>query len=149
MSFRSTIPFLLVALGLPMSSDAQTAPNFVTTIDQASPVMIARSWHGKTPRAKADEYEKYLVGQIAKVTTLKGNLGYEVHRLDNPPAGGDVVEFEVTSFWSSLESIKAFAGNDISRTHDAPRDDEFLIDKEAYVRNYRIISRVSAQSASN
>jgi len=121
-----------IVLGAPTTASAQ-APS-----DQAA---IARSRHGKTSRAKADEYEAYLAGRIVNLTKIKGNLGYELHRLDNPPGGGDFVEFEVVSHWSSLKAIEAFAGSDINLTHDAPRDPEFLIDKETYVRNYRVVAR--------
>jgi hypothetical protein len=34
---------------------------------------VARIWHGRTPLAKADEYEKYLYAEgIAKIRTLRG-----------------------------------------------------------------------------
>jgi len=128
-----------IAMGQLGSSAAQTAQP--TAADPAQQIAVARSWHGKTSRANADEYEKYLAGRIVNLLKIKGNVGYEFHRLDNPPGGGDVVELEVVSFWASLKAIEAFAGSDITLAHDAPRDPEFLIDKETYVRNYRVVAR--------
>lgn len=104
--------------------------------------VIARAWHGKTARAKADEYERYLTAAVKKFPTIKGNLGYQVMRLDEGPEGAEYAEFQVISYWDSPESIRAYAGADIRRTHDLPRDDEFLVGKEPFVRNYEL--RVNA-----
>ncbi len=103
---------------------------------------VARVWHGKTPRAKADEYERYLAAAIQKFPTIKGNRGYQLMRLDGGPDGEQYTEFQVISYWDSPESIKAYAGQDIRRTHDLPRDGEFLVDKEPFVHNYEL--RVNA-----
>lgn len=100
--------------------------------------VIARVWHGKTPRAKADEYEKYLSAAITKFPSIPGNLGYQLLRLDGGPDGDAYSEFQVTSYWESLDAIKAYAGEDVRRTHDLPRDPEFLVDLEPFVRNYQL-----------
>jgi heme-degrading monooxygenase HmoA len=97
--------------------------------------VIARTWHGKTRKAKADEYEQYLTAAIKKFPTIKGNLGYQLMRLDSSQDGDEYVEFQVISYWVSLESIHAYAGADVRRARDLPRDDEFLVGKEAFVRN--------------
>ena len=36
-------------------------------------------------------------------------------------------EFIVISYWRSLDEIKAYAGADIEKTHNLPRDSEFLL----------------------
>jgi heme-degrading monooxygenase HmoA len=99
---------------------------------------VARAWHGKTPRAKANEYEHYLAAAIKKFPSIKGNLGYQLMRLDGGPDGDQYTEFQVISYWESLDSIQAYAGKDVRRTHDLPRDDEFLVAKEPFVRNYQL-----------
>jgi len=99
---------------------------------------VARAWHGKTTRAKADEYERYLAGAIQKFPTIKGNLGYQLMRLDGGPDGDAYTEFQVISYWDSAESIHAYAGQDIRKTHDLPRDHEFLVNPERQVRNYAL-----------
>ena len=99
---------------------------------------VARAWHGKTPKARADEYEQYLSAAIKKFPTIKGNLGYQLMRLDGGPDGDQYTEFQVISYWDSLDSIHAYAGQDIRRTHDLPRDGEFLVAKEPFVRNYHL-----------
>ena len=36
-------------------------------------------------------------------------------------------EFIVISYWPSLDDIEAYAGADIEKTHNLPRDSEFLL----------------------
>ena len=101
--------------------------------------VIARVWHGKTLKSRADEYQQYLAAAIQKFTTFPGNLGYQMMRLDDGPDGAEQVEFQVVSYWDALGSIKAFAGEAIQRVNDLPRDSDFLIDKETTVRNYQLM----------
>ena len=104
--------------------------------------VIARHWHGKVPSSRAAEYEAYLTPALAKFPTIKGNLGYQVMRLDGGPDGAEYVEFQVISYWASLDAIRAYAGDDIRKTRDLPRDPEFLVGMEPLVRNYQL--RVNA-----
>ncbi|WP_394831079.1 antibiotic biosynthesis monooxygenase [Pendulispora rubella] len=139
---------LLVALGLSLASmactpastssststsaavsPAQTSGTSVPLVCQAK---IARQWRGKTTNAKADEYAAYLADAIKKFRTIKGNLGYQMMR----ETIGAETHFSVISYWESREAIKAYAGEDISRTRVAPRDPEFIIDPEMTVKNY-------------
>ena len=83
--------------------------------------VIARTWHGKTQKAKADEYEQYLTAAIKKFPTIKGNLGYQLMRLDGSLDGDEYVEFQVISYWDSLESIHAYASADVRRARPAAR----------------------------
>ncbi len=100
--------------------------------------VIARVWHGKTPRAKADAYEQYLSAAVTKFPSIPGNLGYQVMRVDGGPDGDAYSEFQVISYWESLDAIRAYAGQDVRKTHNLPRDPEFLVDLEPYVRNYQL-----------
>ena len=101
--------------------------------------VVARAWHGKTLRARADEYQRYLAEGVKKFPTIPGNLGYQVMRLDGGPDGDGYVEFQVISYWTSLDAIHAYAGADVRQVRDLPRDDEFLVGKEAQVRNYELV----------
>ncbi len=131
----------LMVLGLGVAAAGEAGGLMAAAARPGKPV-IARAWHGKTPREKADEYEKYLAGAITKFPSIAGNLGYQLMRIDGGPDGERYVEFQVISYWESLEAIKAYAGEDIRRTRDLPRDREFLVDMEPYVRNYEL--RVNA-----
>ncbi len=135
---------ILSAMGLGLaagSGKAETPSLTAASARQGKPV-IARAWHGKTPREKADEYERYLSGAITKFPSIKGNLGYQLMRIDGGPDGDQYTEFQVISYWESLDAIHAYAGEDIRRTRDLPRDKEFLVGMEPYVRNYEL--RVNA-----
>lgn len=109
-----------------------------TSAAPAAKPAVARAWHGKTLRAKADEYERYLAAAITKFPTIAGNRGYQLMRLEGGPDGDPYVEFQVISYWDSLDAIKAYAGADIRRTRDLPRDKEYLVDMEPFVRNYEL-----------
>lgn len=99
---------------------------------------VARVWHGRVPNAKAGEYAAYLKAALPKFKTIPGNLGYRMDR----ETDGDVTHFQVTSFWASREAVKAYAGEDISKTRHLPRDAEYLIEPEQTVRNYDIVLSV-------
>lgn len=105
--------------------------------DQPSPA-VARHWHGKVPKARAEEYERYIAEAIKKFTTLHGSRGYQLFREDD----GDVVHFSVISYWDSLDDIHGYAGADIRKVRPLPRDPEFLIDPEPTVRNYLVRASV-------
>jgi heme-degrading monooxygenase HmoA len=130
---------LAVGLGVAAAGDG---PGLMAASARPGQPVIARAWHGKTPRAKADEYEKYLAGAITKFPSLPGNLGYQLMRLDGGPDGEPYVEFQVISYWESLDAIRGYAGADIRKTRDLPRDHEFLVGMEPQVRNYEL--RVNA-----
>lgn len=117
-------------------------PGLMSLSSRPGKPVIARCWHGKTERAKADAYEAYLTSAIQKFPTIPGNLGYQMMRIDGGPDGDAYVEFQVISYWESLDAIHAYAGADIRRTRDLPRDKEFLVNMEPLVRNYEL--RVNA-----
>jgi heme-degrading monooxygenase HmoA len=102
-----------------------------TVLQRASPqarekATVARVWRGRVPTRRAAEYEHYLaVNGIAKIRTIPGNAGAQMLRHD---VGKATTEFIVVSYWRDREAIHAFAGKDISKVHDLPRDKEFLVD---------------------
>ena len=96
---------------------------------------VARLWRGRVSTLRADEYEKYLYDTgVLKIRTITGNLGAEMLRRQD----GDVTEFIVISYWPNREAIKAFAGQDIEKVHFLPRDREFLINPDEFVRHYDV-----------
>jgi hemolysin activation/secretion protein len=74
-----------------------------------------------------------------------GSLGYD-NRLPAAPGNRGVQmmmsktaeqgEFMVVSYWDSIEAIKGYAGEEYTKVHDLPRDNEFLIDHEPLVRHF-------------
>jgi heme-degrading monooxygenase HmoA len=147
MRVKQNLAFLLAATmglgaGLLIESSSAAEAGLMALSSRPGRPVVARAWHGKTPRGKADEYEKYLAGAITKFPSIPGNLGYQLMRIDGGPDGEQFTEFQVISYWESADAIRAYAGEDIRRTHDLPRDREFLVDMEPNVRNYEL--RVNA-----
>ena len=100
-----------------------------------SPGAVARMWHGRVPDARAAEYEDYLRREgITKLEAIPGNLGVDLFTRSRD----GVTEFIVISYWHSLDDIKAYAGADIEKTHNLPRDPEFLIELEPNVRHFTV-----------
>jgi heme-degrading monooxygenase HmoA len=98
--------------------------------------MIARVWRGWTDASRAGEYVEYL--NRTGVPGLRGTPGnlavYVLHRL----VDDDRTEFVVMSLWDSLESVKAFAGDDVSIARFYPRDDEFLVERKRHCDHYEV-----------
>jgi heme-degrading monooxygenase HmoA len=100
-----------------------------------SPGAVARMWHGRVLDARAAEYEDYLRRDgITKLEAIPGNLGVDLFTRSRD----GVTEFIVISYWHSLDDIKAYAGADIEKTHNLPRDPEFLIEMEPNVRHFTV-----------
>lgn len=98
--------------------------------------MVARIWHGRTPTAKADDYEKYLQASgVKKILSTDGNHGVEVLRRTS----GTETDFIVISYWESIEAVKKFAGADYQKAVIMPRDAEYLIDVEPEVVHYEVV----------
>jgi hypothetical protein len=92
--------------------------------------MIARTWQGRVPAAKADAYFEYLQRTgLADYRSTPGNLGLIVKRRIE----ARVAHFVLTTFWDSIESIKRFAGEDYIRARYYPEDDEYLLEREPLV----------------
>ncbi|NIS80244.1 MAG: antibiotic biosynthesis monooxygenase [Anaerolineales bacterium] len=98
--------------------------------------MIARLWHGVVPADKADAYNNYLHETgVPDLQNTPGNEGvYVLRRIED-----DVAHYLMLSLWDSLDSIKAFAGDDIERARYYPKDTDFLLELEPTVRHYQVI----------
>ena len=98
--------------------------------------MIARSWHGMTPAAKADEYLAYLNRTgIPDYKATEGNRAvYVLRRIE-----GEHAHFLLISLWDSYDAIRKFAGDDLEKAHYYPEDDEFLLEKESTVLHYEVL----------
>lgn len=98
--------------------------------------MIARTWHGVTPLAKADEYLDYLHRTgIPDYRATEGNQGvYVLRRLD-----GDQVHFLLISLWDSMAAIGKFAGPDVEKARYYPQDADYLLELEPNVTHYEVM----------
>jgi heme-degrading monooxygenase HmoA len=101
--------------------------------------MIARVWRGVVRLADADVYADYIretgFNQYAQTT---GNCGAWLLRRDE----GDRTEFVTYSLWESLDSIRAFAGEDIERAVYYPDDERYLVERDDRVQHYSVEDHV-------
>ena len=99
---------------------------------------VARLWHGKVPIARADEYQRYLYESgITKLRAIPKNEGVQMFRRDDK----DSAEFVVISYWPDKGAIHAYAGADIDKVHDLPRDAEFLGEgREKQVKHFEVVT---------
>ena len=91
-------------------------------MDQPRPT-IARIWRGRTPRHRADEYERYLYEHGIRPLEEKA-LGVQLLREDR---GGET-EFITISYWESVPAMSRFAGEDPTRIHHLEKDPDYLLE---------------------
>jgi heme-degrading monooxygenase HmoA len=101
--------------------------------------MVARVWRGVVRARDADEYADYIreTGFSAYGET-EGNRGAWLLRRDD----GDRTEFVAYSLWDSLDSIRAFAGEDVDTAVYYPEDERFLVERDEKVAHYEVADTV-------
>ncbi|HJS73097.1 MAG TPA: antibiotic biosynthesis monooxygenase [Vicinamibacteria bacterium] len=97
--------------------------------------MIARLWHGRTPREKADSYVEYLKKTgVKEQTSIEGNRGdFVFHRIE-----GDVAHFIVLSLWDSWDAVRRFAGDAPEKAVYYPEDCEYLLAMPPDIEHYEV-----------
>jgi heme-degrading monooxygenase HmoA len=99
--------------------------------------MICRIWHGRTARARADEYAAILERlAIPDYRSVPGNIDVAILRRDD----GDVTHFLTVTHWASEQAIRAFAGDDILQAKYYPEDANFLLEFEPQVQHFDVIA---------
>jgi len=98
--------------------------------------MIARQWHGRVRAADADAYYQYLLRTgVRDYRSVPGNRGVQVLRRQD----GDEVHYLLTTLWDSWASIRAFAGEDVTRARYYPEDTRYLLELEPTVTHYEVL----------
>lgn len=104
--------------------------------------MIARMWHGRTPRSKADAYTALLNRlAIPDYRAIPGNLAVHILRRDD----GDVTHFITFTLWESMRAIEEFAGTLADQAKYYPEDKEFLLEFEPKVTHWEVTGTAFAQ----
>ncbi len=99
--------------------------------------MIAREWRCLCPAEHHDGFLAHLDATgVRETSSLPGYRGHQI--LERYVEGG--VEITLVTYWDSLESITAFAGEDIGRARLYPGDEAFGITPDQDVRHYRVLS---------
>jgi heme-degrading monooxygenase HmoA len=101
-----------------------------------SALLIARIWSGRTLADKAEEYTRYLCeAGVRKIATIPGNRGIQMVRR----VGAELADFQILSYWDSLEAIRRFAGEDYEKVHHLPRDPEYMVGSEPTVQHFELL----------
>lgn len=97
--------------------------------------LLARTWRGVTASRDADAYLEYLDRTgVAECRATPGNLGVMVFRRPL----GEETEFLFISCWDGEGSVRAFAGDDITRARFFEEDDRYLTQRDAVVHHYTV-----------
>jgi hypothetical protein len=115
-------------------ANGAAADEVLEEIMQKPQTQFVRIWRGRTPRARADEYERY--NYDAGIRPLIDTaLAVSTFRLDT----ADYSEFTTISYWPDIESMRRFTGREPTAIHHLPRDPEFLIElpKEIEIHELR------------
>ena len=98
--------------------------------------LIARIWRGRTLAAEANAYTAYLhEAGVRKIAAIPGNRSVQMLRMVRE----GFADFQVISYWDSLEAIKRFAGDDIDKVRHLPKDPEYMIGKEPTVEHFEVV----------
>ncbi len=54
----------------------------------------------------------------------------------------DYAEFVIITFWDSIDSVKAFAGEDYEKAKYYEEDKEYLLEFPERVKHYKIVNRL-------
>jgi len=100
--------------------------------------VILRRWRGLIRTGDRDAYRDYIAGTGgADYAATPGNLGYQMLFRD---LGDGTTEVTTLSWWSSLDAIRAFAGEDIELARYYPEDDHFLLARPESVEHHIIVA---------
>jgi heme-degrading monooxygenase HmoA len=101
--------------------------------------MLARTWSGRTLTSKAEAYSEFLKTKgIQDYLATPGNRGVLVLRRPL----GEETEFLLVSLWDSEASIRAFAGDDLTKAFYYPEDDDFLLEFAPQATHYELLHQV-------
>lgn len=105
--------------------------------------MIGRVWHGWTRPTDADAYEALLRSEIFPgilAKNIEGFLRIELFRRD----GKEEVEFMTIMWFTSLDAVQAFAGQDYEAAYVPARARAILCRFDARSRHYEIRAQETA-----
>jgi len=111
--------------------------------------MILRKWTGRIRTSDRDEYVRYVLKTGGEdYTSTPGNLGFQILLRD---LGDGTTEVSTVSWWSSMEHIRAFAGEDPEIARYYPEDDRFLLARPRHVEHHEVaagdVRQLSSASA--
>jgi heme-degrading monooxygenase HmoA len=96
---------------------------------------LLREWRAEIRRATSATYVEYVRRTgIAEYRRTPGNLGAVVAVRDIDDTRSEIVTL---SWWTSMDAIRAFAGEPPDRARYFPDDSQYLLTRPDYVRHYQ------------
>ncbi|MDT9598653.1 hypothetical protein [Sphingosinicella rhizophila] len=100
--------------------------------------VILRRWASRIRTADREAYVGYIEKTgIADYLETAGNLGCQMLMRD---LGDGLTEVTTLSWWSSMDAIRAFAGEDVEVARYYPEDDEYLLEKPEKVEHHDVVA---------
>ena len=98
--------------------------------------MFAREWKSRCPVHQRESFIEYLYKTGVKDSSATlGFKGAQIFTRDLD----DQVEVTLISYWDSLDSIKAFSGDDIGVARLYPDDYKFELEPDNFVTHYEVV----------
>ncbi len=98
--------------------------------------MISRHWKGITRPGVAEQYVEHLKTQtIPELTRIPGFVSISILKREV----ADGTEFLVVTRWASLESIRAFAGDDIEAAVVPEAARRLMVSYDRHVVHYDVV----------
>lgn len=98
--------------------------------------MIAREWKCRVPEVHSEGFTAYLYETgIKDSSATPGFLGAQIFRRSL----SGKIELSLITYWDKLDSIKAFAGHDISQARLYPEDEVYELEPDLSVQHYEVI----------
>ncbi|MGE0004689.1 MAG: hypothetical protein AB7S92_03775 [Parvibaculaceae bacterium] len=100
--------------------------------------VVLRRWSGRIRTADEADYVAYVKSTgVAGYAGTPGNLGFQIVMR---ALGEGVSEVTTLSWWDSMASVRAFAGDEPEVARYYPDDDRFLLDRPPNVDHYRVFA---------
>jgi heme-degrading monooxygenase HmoA len=96
---------------------------------------ILREWRAEIRRTTSAAYVRYVQDTgVVEYRRTAGNLGAVVAVRDLDESRSEIVTL---SWWTSMDAIRAFAGDPPDRARYFPDDDQYLLTRPDHVRHFR------------
>jgi len=100
--------------------------------------IILRRWASRIRTDDADAYVDYIRRTgLDDYRATPGNLGAQMLLRD---LGDGTSEVTTLSWWTDMEAIRAFAGEQVEVARYYPEDDRFLLGKPELVEHHRVVA---------
>jgi len=96
--------------------------------------MILRQWSARIRSADEARYVAYIEETgAAHYAATPGNLSFQILTSAEP---GGLSTVTTLSWWTDLEAVKRFAGENYQRAQYYPEDDAFLVERTEFVQHH-------------